>query len=345
MDLGVLKRNLQDHFTDGLVTIVGSGLSAAEGIPGMARLTDHLRAVIPKGDLDDESRKMWSRVEHALLGGENLESALQSHPPTSKLEAEIRLQTKQCLAPAELKVFQEVFGKGRTLRFTHLLKAMLKPANSVIPVITTNYDRLIELAAERAGLGLDTLFVGVHSARLDGRRSHSRLKTNTRLKGKSVYSELENHILLLKPHGSLDWFLADSEPVSCQLPIDLPGLIITPGANKFRSGYNQPFDTHRERANREIDRAARFMIIGYGFGDDHLETHLAAGLRAGKPALVLTMTLESHVQEQLIRNSPDLTVITSRPGGGAIISRGTEYLEVDQNWWDLGVFIKEVLEP
>ena len=250
MDLGSLKRDLQSHFTDGLVTIVGSGLSAAEGIPGMSQLADHLQKAVPQGDLDDESREIWSRVELTLLAGENLESALQSHTPTTRLETEIRLQTRQFLIPAELRVFQEVFSQGRILRFTRLLKAMLK-ANRAIPVITTNYDRLIELATERAGLSLDTLFVGAHSAYLDDLRSHHRLRTIIRTRGRSTHTDYEDHVLLLKPHGSFDWFLDHSEtPVSCQLPIDLPGLIITPGANKFRSGYHRPFDRHRERANR-----------------------------------------------------------------------------------------------
>jgi hypothetical protein len=35
-------RFVQQHFTDGLVLVVGSGLSAAEGIPGMPALAGHL---------------------------------------------------------------------------------------------------------------------------------------------------------------------------------------------------------------------------------------------------------------------------------------------------------------
>jgi hypothetical protein len=53
----------------------------------------------------------------------------------------------------------EVFTKARTLRFARLLKHVLKPTTGV-PVVTTNYDRLLEIAAEEAGLGVDTLFVG-----------------------------------------------------------------------------------------------------------------------------------------------------------------------------------------
>jgi hypothetical protein len=59
--------------------------------------------------------------------------------------------------------------------------------------------------------------------------------------------------------------------------------------NKFRSGYESPFDKHRERANEEIDRASRFLILGYGFNDDHLETHLKPKLRAGRPTLLITL--------------------------------------------------------
>ena len=60
-----------------------------------------------------------------------------------------------------------------------------------------------------------------------------------------------------------------------------------------RQGYSVPFDIHRARANEEIDKAQRYIIIGYGFGDDHLETHLMQQLRAGKPALIQTRLLHS----------------------------------------------------
>lgn len=42
MDLHELKLHLQNHLTDGLVLIVGSGLSAALGLPTMERLAGHL---------------------------------------------------------------------------------------------------------------------------------------------------------------------------------------------------------------------------------------------------------------------------------------------------------------
>lgn len=51
----------------------------------------------------------------------------------------------------------------------------------------------------------------------------------------------------------------------------------------MRQGYESPFDHHRSRANQEIDRAGRFLVLGYGFNDDHLETHLSPSIKGGKP--------------------------------------------------------------
>ncbi len=48
VDLHEVKEQLQQHLTDGLVTIVGSGLSAAEGLPTMSKLEAHLRQSIPQ---------------------------------------------------------------------------------------------------------------------------------------------------------------------------------------------------------------------------------------------------------------------------------------------------------
>ena len=43
LDLSEVKRQLQDHLQEGLLLIIGSGLSIAEGIPGMWPLAEHLK--------------------------------------------------------------------------------------------------------------------------------------------------------------------------------------------------------------------------------------------------------------------------------------------------------------
>jgi len=343
MELADVKRFCQDHFSDGLVTIVGSGLSVAEGISGMGALAKHLQLEVP-ARIDAGSTDNWKKISKALTSGTDLETALLSHAPTDQVEAAIVALTADLILADEAKVLSEVLNSGRCLRFSKLLKHMLRPSSG-IPIITTNYDRLLEVAIECAGLGIDSLFTGHHIARHDPFGSRHSLCRSVKQQGKTVVRAFCDHAVVLKPHGSLDWFRKETEPVRCTFPIDAPRLIITPGLNKFRGGYNQPFDAHRERANREIDNAQRFLILGYGFNDEHLQTHLEPQLMRGKPTLLITHSLSKKASE-LIANCSSLTAIVSDPAGvGAMVHHsGDVQFFSGANLWDLEVFVNEVFE-
>ena len=47
MDIDTIKKLIQEFFQEGTVTIVDSGLSLAEGIPGMWELTKKLQVKVP----------------------------------------------------------------------------------------------------------------------------------------------------------------------------------------------------------------------------------------------------------------------------------------------------------
>ena len=48
MELDSIKQIIQDFFQENTLTVVGSGLSAAEGIPGMSALSNELQSKIPQ---------------------------------------------------------------------------------------------------------------------------------------------------------------------------------------------------------------------------------------------------------------------------------------------------------
>ena len=346
MDIHELKQRLQSHFTDGLVTIIGSGLSCAEGLPGMRELTAFLKTEIPQR-VNGTDQQNWEEILNLLDEGLNIEEAMLRKPPTQSLEAHIVDITAKFLIEREATVVSEVITGQKTLRFTRLLAHMLKP-EAGIPVITTNYDRLIEIATERALLGVDTMFVGHHLGVLNERESRMSFCRAARLKARRhVRLEYAERVLLLKPHGSLDWFLLNDDPVRCPLSLSESRLIITPGLNKFRTGYDRPFDAHREKANECIDRATRFLIVGYGFNDDHLQTHLAPKLREGAPALVLVKRLSENARG-LIGECDGMFALTERDDTGL---QGTRYVDRHSEehfagpaLWDLGVFVREVFE-
>ncbi len=346
MDIDKLKQRLQSHFTDGLVTIIGAGLSAAEGIPGMVALANHLIGSVPSTLTSAPSLKMWDSVKAELGAGVDLETALLNNPPDEDLESVIVTLTAQLLLEEETKIIQEVIQGKRELHLSRLFKHMRKP-NTGIPIITTNYDRLVEVAAESVGLGVDTLFVGHYLGSLDPKQSKYCLCRGVRKLGKkAVHLKFTDHIVLLKPHGSFGWYQHNDNPVASPIPLSEQPLIITPGLNKFRGGYNRPFDTHRERANNEIDKADRFLIIGYGFNDDHLQIHLEQQLRSGKQALILTRSLSDKAKGVVSESSGAIALCLDKAKSGTrVVTSTDDFVLPSLNLWDVDVFINEVLEP
>lgn len=345
MELHDLKLKLQQHLTDGLVTVVGSGLSCAEGLPSMGDIASHLDATVTT-DLAPADIDKWKAIS-PLLPVKGLEAALLEVPPTFGLEAAIVARTAEMIAARERQIVAEVFSRKRTLRFTRLVKQLLKPQTG-LPVVTTNYDRLIEVAVEEAGLGVDTLFVGHFAGELNETESRLSFCREVTLRGKHAQYRYRPRANVFKPHGSLDWYHRDGKPVRYSGDLHLPRLIITPGLNKFRNGYESPFDRHRERANSAIDRASRFLIIGYGFNDDHLETHLTPRIRNGVPALLLTCALSDNA-EKLVKECYNVIAIQRAEQGGvegsSIFIAGAETFIPDLALWDLDAFVAEVLEP
>jgi len=348
MDLHSLKARLQEHLSDGLITIVGSGLSCAEGLPGMGELATHLLARVGQG-LSDADAECWTAAS-ALIAAKGLEGALLAAPPTPVVEAAISVATAQLISDRERAVVAEVFSGKRTLRLTRLLAHLVKPPSGMT-IVTTNYDRLIEIAVEEAGIGADTMFVGRFAGQLNERESKMSFCRDVVLKPRRTAASLQYRprALICKPHGSLDWYVRAGSPVfyAGDLP-DTMRLIITPGHNKFRNGYESPFDHHRSRANEAIDRASRFLVLGYGFNDDHLETHLSPRIRNGKPTLMLTRSL-STVARQLALTHPNVIALEDSgaddlPGTRVIIER-TEFCFPGTGMWDVGSFVTEVLEP
>jgi hypothetical protein len=332
---------IQGQFTDGLVLVIGSGLSAAEGIPGMPGLAKHLE--ISATGLKGEDARLWGDIAGALAKNEGLEAALLRYPPSPSLESWITRQTCELLIPEERRVISEVVKGNRTLRLTSFLSRILKPTNG-LPILTPNYDRLIEAACEKAGFHVDTTAIGDYVGAFDHTRSCMGSCRGIIYRGKTTALDHFPRAIVLKPHGSFDWYTNPSGPVRCSMEIEADRLMITPGLNKYKAGYSAPFDKHRELANGYIDQANRLLIAGYGFNDDHLQVHLIKRIQAGTPTLILTRTLSKNA-EDLAQNSPKCIAL-SQPSKGSGIAVVTQKARVElsgHDLWDLGVLAREVL--
>ncbi len=343
MELNEIKSLLQNHLSDGLVIIVGSGLSCAEGMPGMGKLANH---IIDKASEHTtlSSNENWSNIANSIQTN-GLEAAFLEHQLSQDMEQSIIQITADYLIPYETEILKEVFGGTRKLRFTKLIQHLLKP-NAGIPIITPNYDRLIEIACEESELGVTTMFCGGYMGRLNERESIYSLCREVKTIRKTAQLIYGAHARVYKPHGSFDWYNKNGEPVRYMGDLPLPRLIITPGVNKYRNGYESPFDKHREKANEAIDNASRYLIIGYGFNDDHLEIKLKRAISSGKQTVLLTQKI-SDSAVKLISQSPSFFAFEEAVGstGTRLLSKELDINLPGCNFWDLNGYIDEVLTP
>jgi len=332
---------VQAHFTDGLVMVVGSGLSAAEGMPGMPALADHLKTSAT--ELQGEDVTAWSNIVSMLDAKKGLEAALIKHAPSDSLETWIRKKTCDLLLPKERELIQAVVKGERTLRLTSLLSKILKPAEG-LPILTPNYDRLIEVACQMANFHVDTTAIGDYAGAFDYKRSSMASCRGIVSRAKATVLDHFPRAIILKPHGSLDWYRNGDNAIRCSVDLDAERLIITPGLNKYKVGYDFPFDMHRELANKYINRAARLLIVGYGFNDDHLQTHLMKRIRDGTPTLILTRSATQTAQ-LLAQTSPNCVSLTRSKvwPGVAVVTNGAQFEQQGRDLWDLAVLAKEVL--
>ena len=345
MKIGDIKKKLQEHFTDGLVTIVGSGLSMNAGLPGMKELAKHLIVVIPKR-CEGKLSTQWEPIAAELKAGIPLEEALRNIEIDNPILQEIINATAELMHVREREVLRSVCLGEKALPFSSLLP-YLGFSTDRVTVITTNYDRLIEVASEIAGFGIDTLFAGQYYGEFNPDLSREVLWTGKQAqKAKSIKRVFRKHVAIFKPHGSLDWFSQNGVPIRCTLPIDAPRLMITPGQNKYRMGYEKPFDRHRDAANQAIDSATRYLVIGYGFNDDQLETHLKPEIQKGKPCVILTRHLSDNAK-QLVEECKSILSITCGDSDGEETSKiacDAQQLVMGGRIWKLEEFIEEILK-
>lgn len=341
MDLATATRFVQEQFTDGLVLVVGSGLSAAEGLPGMPALAQHLTA--SSTELRGDDSLLWKRIAASLNSGEGLEAALLANAPSESLEGWIVRCTCKLLMPREVEIISEVVRGDRNLKLTNFLARILKSPTG-LPILTPNYDRLIEVACEMARYHVDTTAIGTYAASFDHVRSCMASCRGISSRGKTPVLDHFPRAIVLKPHGSFDWYRTSNGVIRSSISLDAERMIITPGLNKYRAGYNSPFDKHRELANDFINRAARLLIIGYGFNDDHLQNHLIARIEQGTPTLILTHTPSAKVAA-LATNSPNCWCFSCPANGAGLIAqtKGARFEEAGANLWDVEILSEEWL--
>lgn len=307
-----------------LITI-GSGISSGEGIPGMGKLADFLLSNVEQkiselNGLNSQDLMGWNVVKEELKKGTDLEGALTVGELSPIVEKLVIESTYSLISAKDSEIFTQVFENKQSLNLNRLLKQYIPINGSPLTIITTNYDCLIEYAGLSLGVNVDNLFYGSYFRKFDPTQyneQHQRLK---RINKRSVVPTKDNnHILLLKPHGSIDWFSrGEGDTYLIQHAISGIPDIITPGKNKWRNERREPFNTIYTKCNEAIDHAVNYLFLGYGYNDADLQDHYAHMDNLIKPKLIVTMESNSSLN-QLFNKSPNCMLIV-KSGDGSHVS-------------------------
>lgn len=344
MDKETIYTEIQKMFGRGIVTLIGSGASCARGLPSMGQLATHLISNITRDLLVEADWEAWEPIAAQLGKGDGLEVALDiPHVPETLLNLIVR-ESGSCVAAAEAEEVEKLLA-GETDNILGPLMQILLVTNDQPDVITTNYDRLIEIDAALHGIRVDTMFYGQTLGRLNEKLAREELMRFTRTQARARprgEMSLRPHIRLAKPHGSLDWRLFDGAVIRTDFTTNTAARIITPGLSKYREGYERPFDDQRDRANRAINAATAFLTLGYGFNDPHLQTHLKTRFTE-VPALVLAHRLTDSAKAYLTSNERAIGIESSPTAGQSVAHQAGEQMHLDGDLWQIENLISEVL--
>ncbi len=321
----------------------GAGTSMSVGIPGVFALTDlisknliepyktefsNLEAVAKSKNVEQILNKL--RTVRELIGESEDQEILniKGQKTAAKLDVEI------CKTISKIVSNTDISKIAPHLILSNWLFQNQGTRYSPIEIYTTNYDLIIEQALEYKKLPYFDGFVG----------SINPFLIPEGIEAENIKNDQSSYIpyswiRLWKLHGSINWFLIKDKEgnkriVRCTNRELAEGdeLMIYPSKQKYDESRRLPFLVFQDRMRKFLSNGETLLIvIGYSFGDDHLNEALFQALRANK-RLAITALMYGDVvpgstkrttNEKVLKfglDNPNFTIIGPDKGciGGVI---------------------------
>ena len=149
-------------------------------------------------------------------------------------------------------------------------------------VVSTNYDRILEYVWGYNGLHYTDGFDQHELAEFD----------ENKFQNKEI-------INLMKVHGSLDWFDVDNAVRKLNTDFGYDPVMIPPGKNKYRTTHNSPYRELMQKSDDAIKMASSFLVVGFGFNDEHITPLVSKKTKQGAPIVVVTMKVTPTTEKEL----------------------------------------------
>ena len=315
VDLGVVDEKSYDelacsaqHFlSERPVVVLGTGATIPHGLPSMEALANQLITTI-KGNPPG-----WKEFSACLSKSKDLEQALHDVAlPEATVEILVA-KTWQIVASKDLEFYESLMKGLPVFPLAALFKYLLRTADAHIRVVTTNYDRVAEYAANYVNAYVST---GLTAGWI---QKFVPAAVNHEYSPKPGY---EGQVSLLKVHGSLDWFRDNSEnivgiPHAHSMPPNMKPLVVTPGVSKYREVHKDPFRTVMSSADEVLRSARCYVCIGYGFNDEHVQPILVNRvLKDDIPLVLVTKKLSHMTRTAFLKNPPKKFLFFEEAIGG-----------------------------
>ena len=330
MDWNGCLSTMQGYLENSPLIVLGSGASMPYGLPSMSSLAECIKS----SDIvkDDPNYGAFC----ASLSSEGLEKAIDSVSLNEATINAIRTITWENVNRCDLNYLESnAFSSPESL--VKLFEKVIAPTPNKAVVVTTNYDRLPDYAADGIGASSITGFEGTYIKKLELPNSSV---TTKRVRGR------ERIVEIWKVHGSLDWFTdAKGEifsfPLLQEKPAGFSPLIVPPGKDKYSSTHNEPYRSIISEADKAFTTAGAYLCVGYGFNDEHIQPKLLAQIANGKPIVVLVRTMTDACKHHIIGAGIRKYLIFERSDDSHTKVYGNGWSEIyDGQFWCLDEFLK-----
>lgn len=259
---------VQNFLKNPPLIVWGSGATVSFGIPSMGALNDRLKKEISDFDINNDNLEIE-------LGKEKYQDKI----PEIKKVIWNEINEADKLVLEKLTTSNSRDFNGIKL----LIQKFIEVHPQVLNIVTTNYDRVLEYTMSY----YDILFT-------DGFYGKVLSSFNENL------FQTKNVVNLIKVHGSLNWFNIDGEIRYINSCFDkYTPQIIAPGKSKYQEAYNSPYRELIQKADNAIKEASSFLVVGFGFNDEHLTPRIKTQIKKGVPLVLITRKITDSTFKEL----------------------------------------------
>ncbi len=353
----IAYKEFQKFFRDKPFVLFGTGMSCAvDDKFGMAALEQKLKDKLEKDSLSEQQKREWKEVIESLKNGNDFETAMNKVKNSDLIKKIVKI-TGDFVSALDYDHSIKILNNDETWPAASLFKKLVDKtpgADRRLHAATVNYDMLAEYAFGKNKIPYINGFYGGVVRHLDWeqcRRSITYAERSVTGKKIKTITREHRHVCLYKVHGSLSWFLINSDIIENNawlydaLPNGAERLIITPGFSKYEKLHQ-----FREQLLGEYDRAVEkhhfFLFLGFGFNDKQLfETILEKKLKDQQcNGIIITRGSNKHIDD-LINEADNLWLVCKKNNDTIIKNRKYQNPLVLKNekLWKVDIFTRKIL--